>query len=82
MVMPQITGNFISFGPSLKSPRPVVGVLAINYAFGFDKDTDYNYQQNLYILLHQFAHILGFSDTLFPYFINPDTNKVLSTPSK
>ena len=49
--------------------------LNLNY---FDYTTT-NMQDNLYIVMHEFFHALGFSPYLFKYYINPKTGHQIPT---
>jgi len=57
--------------------RPVVGMINFNYAYGFDKDSFLTYQTQIYTTLHELGHVLGFSSSLYPFFVDPTTNKKL-----
>jgi len=72
------TEDFISWGTacflSEENNRPVAGQLHINLNAIKPHDSTLHEIQFSNIL-HQFAHILGFSETLFQFYINPITNQ-------
>jgi len=60
--------------------RPLVGHVKYNIAYGFDDDTEFNFQTQLYITLHEVGHVLGFSAGLYDLYIDPNTNTKLPNP--
>jgi hypothetical protein len=61
--------------------RPVYGTILFNlYYLNTESTTDH--EQNLATTLHEMAHILGFSDYLYEYFVDPETNTKLANPVK
>ena len=59
------------------SNRPILGAIYLNLNY-FDYTTT-NMQDNLYIVMHEFFHALGFSPYLFKYYINPKTGNQIPT---
>ena len=54
--------------------RPIAGVVAINTNLvKFEKKNSFDYHYNL--LMHEIFHVLGFNNSLFPYFYDPINGK-------
>lgn len=59
--------------------RPIYGMTQINFK-NYKTGAD-NLQTNLYTLLHEITHALGFSSSLYQYYINPSTGAYLKSSS-
>lgn len=58
-------------------PRPFMGHIQFNTAYGFADDTEFNFRSQIYTTLHEMGHVLGFSSGLYAKWINPSTNAEL-----
>jgi len=61
--------------------RPVIGNVIFNTAYGFSDDTEYNFQNQIYTTLHEVGHVLGFSSSLYKYYLDPNTNLPYANPN-
>ncbi len=57
-------------------------MLRYNYAYSFDKKTDFSYQSQISTTLHEIGHVLGFSSDLYASYIDPVTGNTLESPTK
>jgi len=58
--------------------RPVFGMLRYNLYYVSSTTSDVQIESHIYTTLHEITHVLGFSSGLYGYYINPNTNTVLS----
>ena len=72
--------NYIASGVSClldsMTNRPIAGQL--NFNENFLSTNAQTWDQQLALTMHEMVHILGFSQSLYPYFINPITGSLLS----
>jgi len=59
--------------------RPIVGVITFNESpIVLEEGRDVGSEGDISMTIHEIIHILGFSDSLFPYYINPETFQPLT----
>jgi len=58
--------------------RPIFGQINFNLAYLTPSENPVNIKDDIMIALHEITHVLGFSSSLYQYFINPTTKKQLT----
>jgi len=58
--------------------RPIVGFLTFGDVSAGGWYSPFETERRIALTIHELVHVLGFRDTLFPYFINPDTLEPLT----
>jgi len=67
---------------SSTSKRPYIGKTVLNRDLLKEaRDNILLHEKNMYLLMHEFIHIFGFSKSLYKYYLN-DNGKVISNPTK
>ncbi|EAR99196.2 leishmanolysin family protein (macronuclear) [Tetrahymena thermophila SB210] len=69
------TGEIASAGWCDLDPNPIIGRIRFNLAFLNTTQSNRHFQDNFVLALHELTHVMGFSNQLYQYWIDPQTGK-------